>query len=162
MKTNKLACYLADEDIFKGIKNQVNNANGALKGKIETLVGAPSVEQWCKAYNKQSAATGHNITAVYSSKNFPGYIFKVNNSQSTVSGNDYATGNNTIWGNDIYGAAGKNGDSSNPFYSWWWIASPSSNLSTNVCHINGYSSYLINDQTLVYMLKFSLFASVSM
>ena len=33
------ACYLADADIFAGIKDQVNNAEGNLKGKIQTLVG---------------------------------------------------------------------------------------------------------------------------
>ena len=48
------ACYLADADIFAGIKDQVNNAEGNLKGKIQTLVGGASAEQWCKAYNKQT------------------------------------------------------------------------------------------------------------
>ena len=33
------ACYLADADIFAGIKDQVNNADGNLKGEIQTLVG---------------------------------------------------------------------------------------------------------------------------
>ena len=30
------ACYLADADIFAGIKDQVNSADGNLKGKIQT------------------------------------------------------------------------------------------------------------------------------
>ena len=54
-ENEQAACYLADGDIFAGIKNQVNNADGNLKGKIQTLVGGASAEQWCKAYNKQTS-----------------------------------------------------------------------------------------------------------
>ena len=48
-ENEQAACYLADADIFAGIKNQVNNADGNLKGKIQTLVGGASAEQWCKS-----------------------------------------------------------------------------------------------------------------
>ena len=65
-ENEQVACYLADGDIFAGIKNQVNNADGNLKGKIQTLVGGASAEQWCKAYNKQSAASSSKITCEYS------------------------------------------------------------------------------------------------
>ncbi len=81
MKQNEneqAACYLADADIFAGIKDQVNNAEGNLKGKIQTLVGGASIEQWCKAYNKQSAASSSKITCAYQETNTPGYIYKVN------------------------------------------------------------------------------------
>ena len=73
-ENEKEACYLADADIFAGIKDQVNNAEGNLKGKIQTLVGGASVEQWCNAYNKQSATSSSKITCAYQSTNTPGYI----------------------------------------------------------------------------------------
>ena len=157
------ACYLADADIFAGIKDQVNKAEGNLKGKIQTLVGGASAEQWCKAYNKQSAAT--KITAVYSKDNVPGYIYKVNDEQSTVSNSDYWTGTNTIFGNDIYGAANNTGNkTNNPFYnnSWWWLASPSSASSIDVCRVRGNYSYLGRYNSVDFSARFSLFASVSL
>ena len=52
-ENEQAACYLADADIFAGIKEQVNNADGNLKGKIEKLVGGASAEQWANAYNNQ-------------------------------------------------------------------------------------------------------------
>ena len=164
-ENEQAACYVADADIFEGIKDQVNKAEGNLKGKIQTLVGGASAEQWCKAYNKQSAATGHKITAVYSKDNVPGYIYKVNDKQSTVSNSDYWTGTNTIFGNDIYGAANNTGNkTNNPFYndSWWWLASPSSVSSICVCNVYGYNSYLYTINSTICNYRFSLFASVSL
>ena len=160
------ACYLADADIFAGIKDQVNNAEGNLKGKIQTLVGGASIEQWCKAYNKQSAAKDHKITCEYRATSVPGYIYKVNDKQSTVSNSDdYCTGEKTIVGNDIYGAAHTNNRSNNstyPFSScWWWLASPSAYYSNRVCGVSGdYSDlfyYSHNCDT-----RFSLLASVAL
>ena len=139
-ENEQAACYLADGDIFAGIKSQVNNADGNLKGKIQTLVGGASAEQWCKAYNKQTAAKDHKITCEYKATSVPGYIYKVNDKQSTVSNSDYYTGTNTIFGSDIYGAANNNGNTTNnPFYnnSWWWLASPSSRASNFVCIVLG-------------------------
>ena len=159
------ACYLADADIFAGIKEQVNNAAGDLKGKIETLVGAPSVEQWCNAYNKQSAAKDHKITCECRATSVPGYIYKVNDKQSTVSNSDYFTGTNTIFGNDIYGAACNNKNTTNnPFYnnSEWRLASPSANNSNFVCSILGNYSYLGGYSSYRYKNRLSLFASVSL
>ena len=164
-ENEQAACYLADADIFAGIKDQVNNAEGNLKGKIKTLVGGPSIEQWCKAYNKQSAAKDHNITCEYRATSVPGYIYKVNDKQSTVSNSDCSTVPNTIFGNDIYGAANKNGNkTNNPFYdnSWWWLASPSSNRSNNVCNVNGNYSNLYRNNSYIDHFRFSLLASVSL
>ena len=156
------ACYVADADIFEGIKDQVNKAEGNLKGKIQTLVGGASAEQWCKAYNKQSAAKDHKITCEYRATSVPGYIYQVNGIQSTLSNSDYWTGTNTIFGNDIYGAANKNGDSSNPFYSYWWLASPSSFNSHSVCDVGGNNSDLNHGDSYYYSGRFSLFASVAL
>ena len=163
-ENEKEACYLADADIFAGIKDQVNKADGNLKGKIQTLVGGASAEQWCKAYNKQSAKD-HQITCEYRATSVPGYIYKVNDKQSTVSNSDYYTGTNTIFGNDIYGAANNSGNkTNNPFYnnSWWWLASPCSNFSINVCSVRGFNSNLNSSDSAYYSNRFSLFASVAL
>jgi len=161
-ENEQAACYLADADIFAGIKDQVNNANGNLKGKIKSLVGGASAEQWCNAYNKQSAASSSKITCEYRATSVPGYIYKVNGNTSTVSNSEYWTGNNTIYGDDIYGAANKNGDSSNPFYSYWWLASPSSNNSYSVCLVYGINSNLSNYASYDFNSRLSLFASVAL
>ncbi len=154
-ENEQAACYLADADIFAGIKDQVNKADGNLKGKIQTLVGGASVEQWCKAYNKQSAATGHKITAVCRKDNVLGYIYQVNDKQSTVSNSDYYTGDETIVGSGIYGATG------NFFRGHWWLASPGE-LNCRVCLVNG-DDYELG-QVIPYVANcgLSLFASVSL
>ena len=167
-ENEQAACYLADADIFEGIKDQVNKAEGNLKGKIQTLVGGASAEQWCKAYNNQAEVKNDTtkekeITCEYSTEDAPGYIYKVNDKQSTVINNDYYTGTNTIFGNDIYGAANNNKNTTNnPFYSWWWLASPSSSASSiGVCLVSGRDSSLSNGISS-YGSRFSLFASVSL
>ena len=157
------ACYLADADIFAGIKDQVNNAEGNLKGKIQTLVGGASIEQWCKAYNKQSAASSSKITCAYQETNTPGYIYSVN---GTAQNSGYSTFSKTIVGNDIYGAAKTNKRSDNstyPFSScWWWLASPSADHSDFVCAVSGNFSYLNNYNSYIYGYRFSLLASVAL
>ena len=160
-ENEKEACYLADADIFAGIKDQVNNAEGNLKGKIQTLVGGASVEQWCKAYNKQSGSS--KITCAYQETNTPGYIYKVN---GTAQNSGWYTNNKTIVGNDIYGAASTNNHSDNstyPFSScYWWLASPSSSNSNYVCGVIGGNSYLSNVGSYSSAIRFSLLGSVAL
>ena len=168
------ACYLADADIFEGIKDQVNKAEGNLKGKIQTLVGGASAEQWCKAYNKQTKVKEQQpnggITCEYSTNKTPGYIYKVN---GTAQNSGWYTNTNTIFGNDIYGAANNNKNTTNnPFYSWWWLASPSAGNYDNgspipddcddVCDVGGYYSGLNYHGSYYNNNRFSLFASVSL
>ena len=167
------ACYLADADIFAGIKEQVNNAEGNLKGKIQTLVGGASAEQWCKAYNKQTKVKEQQpnggITCEYryseEDGDAPGYIYKVNGNTSTVSNSEYWTGDKTIVGNDIYGAAytyNRSDNSTYPFSScYWWLASPSS-LSYDVCCVDGYGSGLSSNGSSSSSNRFSLLASVAL
>ena len=157
------ACYLADADIFAGIKDQVNKADGNLKGKIQTLVGGASAEQWCKAYNKQSAASSSKITCAYQETNTPGYIYEVN---GTAQNSGWYTNNKTIVGNDIYGAAytyKRSNNSTYPFSScWWWLASPSSIGSNYVCYVSGSRSNLDGNSSRDYGGRFSLLASVAL
>ena len=160
-ENEQAACYLADADIFAGIKDQVNKADGNLKGKIQTLVGGASAEQWCKAYNKQSAAKDHQITCEYSTKENPGYIYKVNGTVQNSEG--LYTNADTIFGNDIYGAADNNGNTTNnPFYNSWWLASPSAEASILVCVVYGSGSSLGSGHPDARGLRFLLLASVSL
>ena len=161
-ENEQAACYLADGDIFAGIKSQVNNVDGNLKGKIQTLVGGASAEQWCKAYNNQDEVrndTTKQITCEYST----GYIYKVN---GTAQNSGWYTNTDTIFGNDIYGAAHKydntTNTTNNPFYSYWWLASPSSHGSDYVCYVGGYGSSLGSYFSLECTIKVSLFASVAL
>ena len=162
-ENEQAACYLADADIFAGIKDQVNKAEGNLKGKIQTLVGGASAEQWCKAYNKQTKVKEQQpnggITCEYSTKDAPGYIYKVN---GTAQNSGWYTNTNTIFGNDIYGPANKNSDSSNPFYSDWWLASPSSYSSDYMCTVSGGDSSLNIARSSNCHGWVSLFASVAL
>lgn len=94
----------------------------------------------------------------------PGYIYKVNGKKSTKSNSDYYSGTDTIWGNDIYGSAHKNGSTGpdKKFYnnSWWWIASPSAERNFGVCGISGNDSGVSNRGTYDCNNRLSLFAVV--
>ena len=163
-ENEQAACYLADADIFAGIKDQVNKADGNLKGKIQTLVGGANIEQWCKAYNKQTKVKEQQpnggITCEYSTKDAPGYIYKVN---GTAINSGWATNAKTIVGNDIYGAAKNNGNTTNnPFCNWWFLASPCSGASSHVCLADGEISVLGGTESCAYNGRVSLFASVSL
>ena len=143
------------------MKMNKNNAEGNLKGKIQTLVGGASAEQWCKAYNKQSGSS--KITCAYQATNTPGYIYKVN---ETVQNSGWNTNNNTIVGNDIYGAANTNNHSDNSTYPfsicYWWLASPSAIASNCVCNVYGGGSGLNYGSSGDSSNRFSLFAGVSL
>ena len=93
-------------------------------------------------------------------------IYKVNGNTSTVSNSEYWTGDKTIVGNDIYGAAytyNRSDNSTYPFSScYWWLASPSSYGSDRVCGVDGDFSYLDNYNSYSYSGRFSLLASVAL
>ena len=161
-ENEQATCYLADADIFAGIKDQVNKADGNLKGKIQTLVGGASIEQWCRAYNKQAEVkndTTKQITCKYQETYAPGYIYKVN---GTAQNSGLDTDNKTIVGNDTYGAAYTYSHTNNPFYSDWWLASPASAGSGFECCVNGINSQLSSLFTSYCYTMLSLFASVSL
>ena len=149
-------------------KGSFHKADGSLKGKIQTLVGGASIEQWCKAYNKQTKVKAQQpnggITCEYSTKD--GYIYKVN---GTVQNPGWCTDTNIIVGNDIYGAANTNNHSDNSTYPFsgccWGLASPScaeDNYYNYLCCVDGNNCCLGNNYSLYIHYKLSLFASVSL
>ena len=104
--------------------------------KANYAIGGPSVEMYVESYNQVSHNQEGNYTlgATYRETSYPGYIYTLNGKQSTISNDDYWIGDNTLdykGYNSMY--AGQNGTKS----GYWWLASPSSNDSSNVCHVYG-------------------------
>ena len=103
--------------------------------KANYAIGGASVEMYVASYNQVSHTTGnYKLGATYRETSYPGYIYTLNGKQSTISNDDYWIGDNTLdykGYNSMY--AGQNGTKS----GYWWLASPSSNDSSNVCHVYG-------------------------
>ena len=112
--------------------------------KANYAIGAPTAEMYVASYNQVSHTTGnYKLGATYRATSYPGYIYTLNGKQSTISGSDYWTGNNTLdytGYNSMY--CGRNGSTGN---YWWWLASPSANSSSYVCIVSSGSAYLGND-----------------
>ena len=112
--------------------------------KANYAIGAPTAEMYVASYNQVSHTTGnYKLGATYGATDAPGYIYTLNGKQSTISGSDYWTGNNTLdytGYNSMY--CGRNGSTGN---YWWWLASPSANSSSYVCIVSSGSAYLGND-----------------
>ena len=108
--------------------------------KANYAIGGPSVEMYVASYNQVSHTTGnYKLGATYRETSYPGYIYTLNGKQSTISNDDYWIGDNTLdykGYNSMY--AGQNGTKS----GYWWLASPSSNDSSNVCIVYGNNAYL--------------------
>ena len=82
------------------------------------------------AHNNGTAKGG--LSTEYSTKDAPGYIYKID---GTAQNNGWYTNNNTLDNqgyNNMYAKS----------VTYWWLASPSSNSSGNVCRV--YYSYLSN------------------
>ncbi len=96
------------------------------------------------SYNQVSHTIGnYKLGATYRATNVPGYIYTLNGKQSTITNQDYWTGNNTLdytGYNSMY--CGKDGSTGN--YNWW-LASPSASNSYYACYVNGNYAYLYND-----------------
>lgn len=105
--------------------------------KASYAIGGPSVEMYIDSYNQvpHTEAGNYTLGATYRETNSPGYIYTLNGTQSTISNDDYWTGNNTI---DYkgYGSmyAVNNGDNNNSFY---WLTSPSAYNTERICHVDG-------------------------
>ena len=91
---------------------------------------------YVESYNQVSHTVGnYKLGATCSTTKYPGYIYTLNGKQSTISNNDYYTGDNTLdytGYNSMY--CGKNG-STGSYY--WWLASPSASNSGYVCGVYG-------------------------
>ena len=109
--------------------------------KANYAIGAPTAEMYVASYNQVSHTTGnYKLEATYRETREPGYIYTLNGKQSTISNDDYWTGNNTLdytGYNSMY--CGRNGSKGE---YWWWLASPSAYGSTLVCYVYGYSATL--------------------
>ena len=109
--------------------------------KANYAIGAPTAEMYVASYNQVSHTTGnYKLGATYRETSVPGYIYTLNGKQSTISGNDYWTGDNTLdytGYNSMY--CGRNGSKGK---YWWWLASPSANASYSVCIVDGSGAYL--------------------
>ena len=115
--------------------------------KANYAIGGPSAEMYVESYNQVPHTIGnYTLGAAYRETNVPGYIYTVNGVQSTISRDDYSTGDDTLdykGYNSMY--AVQNGSKSGD----WWLASPSSNYSGYVCYVNSgnaglYASYYSN------------------
>ena len=104
--------------------------------KANYAIGSPTAEMYVASYNQVSHTTGnYKLGATYRETSYLGYIYTLNGKQSTISNNDYWTGENTLdytGYNSMY--CGKNG-STGSYY--WWLASPSANNSDCVCYVSG-------------------------
>ena len=110
--------------------------------KANYAIGAPTAEMYVASYNQVSHTTGnYKLGATYRETSVPGYIYTLNGKQSTISGNDYYTGDNTLdytGYNSMY--CGRNGSIGSGNY--WWLASPSAYTSNSVCFVDGdYASF---------------------
>ena len=107
------------------------------------VIGGPSVEMYVKSYNQAyNGITDSNVYtlgAIYRTTSVPGYIYTLNGVQSTISNNDYYTGDDSLdytryksmycGKTDTTGIASKTG--------YWWLASPSAEYSAGVCSVGG-------------------------
>ena len=106
--------------------------------KANYAIGGPSVEMYVKSYNQAyNGITDSNVYtlgATYRATSAPGYIYTLNGAQSTISNNDYWTGedslNYTRYKSMYCGQKGKK-------TGYWWLASPSANDSDVVCFVSG-------------------------
>ena len=109
--------------------------------KANYAVGSPPVEMYVASYNQVSHTIGnYTLGATYRATDAPGYIYTLNGKQSTISGDDYYTGLNSldyIGYNSMY--CGLNGTKGNYH---WELASPSAEGSNEICYVDGYNIFL--------------------
>ena len=107
--------------------------------KATYAIGAPSADMYVASYNDVKHDTGTakgGLSAEYSTKDAPGYIYKVN---GELHNSGWSTAGDTLdykGYNSMY--AGKKGSKT----GYWWLASPSSANSNYVCGVNGGIAYL--------------------
>ena len=110
--------------------------------KANYAIGSTPIEMYVESYNQVSHTVGnYKLGATCSTTKYPGYIYTLNGKQSTISNNDYYTGDNTLdytGYNSMY--CGKNG-STGSYY--WWLASPlAGDVYYIMCAVDGYGASL--------------------
>ena len=110
--------------------------------KANYAIGSTPIEMYVESYNQVSHTVGnYKLGATCSTTKYPGYIYTLNGKQSTISNNDYYTGDNTLdytGYNSMY--CGKNG-STGGYY--WWLASPLAGAVYYImCAVDGYGASL--------------------
>ena len=98
--------------------------------KANYAIGGPSVEMYVKSYNQTHGDDA--LGCQYQTNDVPGYIYKVNN---TIQNSGWYTNTNTLDYSMTYKSmyCGQNGNKTGA----WWLASPSANVSTFVCLVDG-------------------------
>ena len=97
--------------------------------KATYAIGAPSVEMYVASYNDVAHNDGTakgGVSTEYRATSYPGYIYKIDGAEQN---NGYYTNSNTI-DNTGYNSMYAKSE------TYWWLASPSSRISGNVCYVN--------------------------
>ena len=111
-------------------------ADSSIEGSY--AIGGPSAEMYVASYNDVAHNNGtakDKLSTEYRATRYPGYIYKVN---GELNNSGWSTASNSI-DNTGYSSMYVKSE------TWWWLASPSSNDSYNVCSVNGGNASLSND-----------------
>ena len=124
--------WLCDTTQWTKYKNE--NAKYAIAG--------PSVEMYCDSYNSVNHPAGGDVTtnyklgANYSVKTYPGYIYTLNDTEST----NYSTGYDTIDYTNYNSMYCGNNKAKNGY--GWWLASPLVDYDFMECYVDNTSAWL--------------------
>ena len=102
-------------------------ADSSIEGSY--AIGGPSAEMYVASYNDVAHNNGTakgGLSTEYSTKDAPGYVYKINGELSNTNG--WLTASNSIDNTGYSSMYAKSG-------TWWWLASPSSDDSDRVCHV---------------------------
>ena len=108
-------------------------ADSSIEGSY--AIGGPSAEMYVASYNDVAHNNGTakgGLSTEYSTKDAPGYIYKVNGELNNSGGSTASNSIDNTGYNSMYAKSG----------TWWWLASPSSSGSGIVCSVNGNYAYL--------------------
>ena len=103
--------------------------------KATYAIGAPSVEMYVASYNDVAHNNGTakgGLSTEYSTKDAPGYIYKVNGELNNSGGSTASNSIDNTGYNSMYAKSG----------TYWWLASPSSGSSNFVCAVTSNSAGL--------------------
>ena len=118
----KAAAWLCAPSVWKDYAD--SNISGSY------AIGGPSAEMYVASYNDVAHNNGTakgGLSTEYSTKDAPGYVYKINGELSNTNG--WSTASNSIDNTGYNSMYAKSG-------TYWWLASPSSNNSNNVCNVN--------------------------